>query len=139
MAAFFTELFRIDPDDVHSLLDPELERDDTTSLWLEHLGDLELVGLWESLPGAKPADTLMDELLSDPEAGVLIFTLPDDFLDSIESVRDADIGATAQQWGRMQELSHWKDSDLAQVIRDIRTLVREARASGQMVVQLGEV
>ncbi len=47
MAAFFTELFRIDPADAESLLDPELERDPDTSLWLRNLGDLELVGLWE--------------------------------------------------------------------------------------------
>ncbi len=139
MAAFFTELFRIDPSDAESLLDPELERDSESSLWLRNLGDLELVGLWESLPNAQPDGTLMADVLSDPESEKLVFSLPDNFVSSIESVSDDQVDMIVEKWSEMEELSGWELSELAQVVRDVRSLVREARANKQIVVQLAEM
>ena len=136
MAAFFTELFRVEKSNVESLFDPELERDPATSLWLRHLGDLELVGLWESLPDARSEGTLMADVLADDGGEQLVFSLPDNFIDSIDSISGGDVDAVVGRWAEMEELADSQSSDLAQVVGDIRSLVRNAKANHQIVVQL---
>ena len=81
----------------------------------------------------------MGDLLSDPEAGQLVLSLPDDFLDCIASLREDDVAGTAETWSRMDELTDWEPHQLAQVIRDLRALVGDARAHHQVVVQLSEL
>ena len=79
MAAFFTEFVRINRDAVDSLLDPELERSQDTSLWLDHIGDLELVSLWDFLPNSTASDdTLMEDLISPHDGEILVFSTPDE-------------------------------------------------------------
>ena len=56
MAAVFTELFRVAPDDLDSLTDPELEPNPDTSIWLRGLGDLELVGYGNYFLGLSPPE-----------------------------------------------------------------------------------
>jgi len=116
--------------------DPELERDEATSLWLRNLGDLELVGLWESLPGASSTGTLMDDVVSAGDGEAIIFSLPENFLDAITAIEEAAVAKVAAAWSKIDGLAAWNLSDLADVIRNIRRLVREARANDQVVVQL---
>ncbi|PHS03242.1 MAG: hypothetical protein COA78_18715 [Blastopirellula sp.] len=137
MAAFFTELFRVDPADVESLLAPELERNDDTSLWLRNLGDLELVELWESLPNSESDGTLMSDVAAAGES--LVFTLPENFITSIRDLADADIQSIADNWALMDELVSWQVSDLVDVIRRIRGFIRDAGKDNQIVVQLAEM
>lgn len=137
MAAFFTEFFRVAPANVESLFDPELERRDDSSLWLRSLGDLELVGLWEVLPNSEPDGTLMGNVVA---AGTsLVFSIPDDFASSIHELTDDNVQSVAQNWARMDGLSSWQVADLAEVICNIRTLVRAAKEDQQIIVQLAEI
>ena len=91
MATVLTELFRVAPRDLDSLADPELEPKAETSIWLRGLGDLELVALWELLPGAESNGTLMADLLSEPDAEVVLMSVPDNFLQCVRDLPDGDI------------------------------------------------
>ncbi|QDU98568.1 hypothetical protein [Lignipirellula cremea] len=139
MAAFFTELFRVAPDKVSSLLDPELERDPETSLWLKNIGEMELVGLWESLTNTESDGTMIQDILSDEDADAMLFSLPPEFLEAIAAVTDDKVDSIAEQWQETDEVAHWDQADLAQVIRDIRNLVQAANANNQIVVELADM
>ena len=137
MAAFFTELFRIDPAEIESLLDPELERNEEDSLWLRNLGDLELVGLWDVLPNAESDGTLMAEMLAADAA--LVIGLPENFVTAMSNLADDQVAHVARQWSQMDEMDSWKVSDLEDIIRRIRKLIHDAQANNQIVVQLAEM
>jgi len=135
MAAFFTELFRVDPADVDSLADPELEPNPETSIWLRHIGDLELVGLWELLPGAESDGTLMAEPLTETDAECVVLSIPSNFLQCVRELPESDIPGIIQRWNEMEELSHWTSENLTQLFISLRNLVSDAHAAGQVVVQ----
>ena len=138
MAALTTELYRISPEELDNLLDPELEPDSESSIWLRGLGDLELVGLWEVLPGAKSDGTLMAELLSDEEAEVLLLRVPDNFLQCIRDLSPEQIPDVAAKWRQIEEVSDWSADDLIQPIQEIQKLAIDAASRGQLVVQRSE-
>jgi len=137
MAAFFTELFRVEPANVESLFDPQLERGNDSSLWLRNLGDLELVGLWNALPNSDPDATMLGNVVAAGPA--LAFSLPEDFVNSIHELTDDSIQTVAQNWRKMDELASCPVADLAEAICNVRTLVRDARRDQQIVVQLAEM
>ena len=139
MAAFFTELFRIKPDEAETLLNSDLDREAIPSLWVRSMGDLELVGLWESLPNGESEGTLLAEPLSDLDADQIVTKLPDGFAYCISALHDEEVDEVAEQWSKMEELKHWDLPDLIQVVRDIQILVRDAEANGEIVVQFFEV
>jgi hypothetical protein len=138
MAALFTELFRVSPDALDTLLDPELEPDPETSIWLRGLGDLELVGLWETLPNAESDGTLMAEPLSDLEAEFVLLGVPDNFLQCIRSLTDAQIPDVVARWKQMDELASWSPEDLTQYVHDIRRIANDSATNNQLVVQRTE-
>lgn len=135
MAAVFTELFRVAAHDLDSLADPELEPNPETSIWLRGLGDVELVGLWELLPGAESDGTLIADLLSGPEAEVLLMSVPDNFLQCVRDLHDVDIPTVAQHWQTMEELADWSPEQLADSLVSLRKLALDAEAAGEIIVQ----
>ena len=138
MAALFTELYRVSPDALDTLLDPELESDPKFSIWLRGLGDIELVGLWEALPDAESDGTLMADPLSDLETECVLLGVPDNFLRCIRSVTDAQVPDVVAKWQQVDELSDWSPEDLTQYLNDIRRLANDAAANNQLVVQRTE-
>jgi hypothetical protein len=102
------------------------------------LGDLELVGLWESLPNAESDGTLMADPLSDLEAECVLLGVPDNFLQCIRSLTDAQIPDVVARWQQMDELSNWPPEDLTQYLNDIRELATDAATNNQLVVQRTE-
>ena len=140
MAAFFTEFVRINRDAVDSLLDPELERSQDTSLWLDHIGDLELVSLWDFLPNSTASDdTLMEDLISPHDGEILVFSTPDEFVNAIRDLNGDEIMDTAKKWSALDEMSHWELNELAGVIRDLQKFVQDAKTHNQIVVQVAEI
>ena len=135
MAALFTEIFRVSPDSLDALLDPELEPEPDTSIWLRGLGDLELVGLWETLPNAASEGTLMAEPLSDIDAECLLLRVPDNFLKCIRSLADAQIPEVVAKWQQMDELANSSAEGLTQYVTDIRRIATDAAANKELVVQ----
>ena len=136
MTAFFSELFRIEPSELESLLDPDLERTESNSLWLRSLGDLELVGLWESLPHSQAGDSLMGELLA--EDGALILSVPEDFLKALAQLNETHMETVSQKWQQSEEMAHWSIAELTDVLKRLHSFVCQAQASGQIIVQLAE-
>lgn len=135
MAAVYTELFRVSPEAVETLLDPELEIDPATSIWLRGLGDLELVALWESLPSAQSVGTLMSEPLTDVESECVLLKVPEDFLQAILKLTDEQIPEIVVNWQQTDELADWSLEDLTRYFRDIRKLAGDAAAQDELVVQ----
>lgn len=139
MAAFFTEFFRIESSELDFLYDPELERSNENSLWLQRIGDLELVGLWEVLPNADSDGTLMGDLLSDPESGVLIMGVPDNFITSLVEVDEEQLLGITEEWSKLEELRDWSLEDLLNVVRKLKSFFQEAKNHEQIIVQLAEL
>ena len=135
MAAVFTELFRVPPDDVGSLADPEFEPNAETSIYLRGLGDLELVGLWELLTGAESDGTLMSDLLSEPDAEVVLMSVPDNFLQCVRDLPDGEIATVMQRWQAMDELANWTPEQLADSFGSLRQLAKDAATAGEIIVQ----
>jgi len=138
MAALFTELYRVSADALDALLDPELEPDPETSIWLRGLGDLELVGLWETMPNAESDGTLLAEPLSDLEGECVLLGVPENFLHCIRSLTDAQVPEVVANWQRMDELADSSREALTQCVNDIRKLATDAAANNQLVVQRAE-
>ena len=135
MTAVFTELFRVAPDDLASLADPELEPNPETSIWLRGLGDLELVGLWELLPNAESDGTLMADLLSEPDAEVVLISIPDNFLQCVRDLPDSETPSVMQRWQSMDELADWSTEELAKSFRALLKLANDAIAASEIIVQ----
>jgi len=135
MAAVFTELYRVAPGDLDTLACPEFEPSRETTIWLRGLGDLELVGLWELLPGAESDGTLMADLLSEPDAEVVLMSVPVNFLHCVRDLPDGDIATVMQRWQRMDELADWTPEQLADSFFSLRQLVNDAATAGEIIVQ----
>ena len=100
------------------------------------LSEVSLATLGEILE-VGPYDELVARIGDGPqaesgEAGV--FSLPEEMRDALATTGDVD--AVAERWAGTEELSldGWEVSDAAEVLRDVATLARRARADGRAVL-----
>lgn len=139
MSALYTALHRVAPSEVDSLRNTELESAPETSIWLRGIGDLELVELWELLPGAQSEGTLMADVLDSPDAEIVLIAVPQNFLDCVRNLPESQILSIMEQWHEIDELSGRTHGQLAAAFADLRQLALAAHDAGQLVVQTAEI
>jgi len=144
MASFSTLLYIADPDDAETIgLDSDEDAAERwRSLWLRHLGDLELVRLGLIVASAPDelGGTLMAELLYQAgDEGPFVMRVPQDFVASIAKIPDSRIAEVAAAWNQFDELKHWKRQELVETVSNLREFFRAAVASGKSVLQVASL
>jgi len=99
MSAFYTQFFCADEQDFPKILDSG-QRDNFKSLWLDGLGDLELVCLWQALPDSDSGSSVMGAPVTPVDAEEFLLSTPTEFVNSILSVSEDDIQNVAIAWAK---------------------------------------
>ena len=126
MAAFYTLLYIADPADAEAVGCAEDAADRWPSVWLKHIGDLELVQLWSAVADLPPkSGTLMDDLVfQGGEEGPFVMRVPPAFVAALARVPEDHVPAIAAAWGRSEELADWQPEDLSGVVGELRAFCR---------------
>jgi len=139
VAAFDTLLYIADPADAEAVGCDEDAADRWPSVWLKHIGDLELVLLWSAVAdlSPEPGRTLMGDLLfQGGEDGPFVMRVPMPFVVALADLPAERVPAVAATWGGSEELADWRPEELAGVISELREFTQRAKASGQAVLQV---
>jgi hypothetical protein len=139
VAAFYTLLYIAAPADAEAVGCDEDAADRWPSVWLKHVGDLELVQLWSAVADLppEPGRTLMGDLLfQGGEDGPFVMRVPERFVAALASLEAERVPAIAAAWGRSEELADWRPEELAGVVGELREFAQRAVASGQAVLQV---
>jgi hypothetical protein len=142
MAAFYTLLYNAPLEAAEAIAFDEEAQDRWPSVWLKHIGDLELVALWEVIGGSPSASggTLMANLVfQGSEEGPFVMSVPPEFITAVASIPDHEASNVAATWGQIEELADWQKEELVSVLNDLRNFAKQALASGQPVLQIAEL
>lgn len=137
MASLFTEFVRVSEEEIPSI--DNFETNQGNSIWLRGLGDLELVGLWEILPGSQADGTLMADMLTEPDTVSVFMSVPNNFLECICNLDDAETPSILDRWRMMGELANCSKDQLGESLATLRDFAREAKAADEVVVQKFEL
>jgi hypothetical protein len=96
-----------------------------------------VMGKLEALLSGRP----YDEVVDDPRSGellamggdgeVLVLTVTEGLRDGLAEPRELD--GVAAAWAEAEELRGWDPADLAQVLRELHVLAREASSKGEQL------
>jgi hypothetical protein len=142
MAAFYTLLYIASAEDAEALAIEEDPQDRWPSLWLKHIGDLELVALWDLLTKepSGSAGTLMEDLLFQAsDEGPFVMGVPPEFVAAVAAISDRDAAKVASAWGETDELADWQQKDLERTLNELRQFARQAVASNCPVLQVADL
>ena len=142
MAAFYTLLYIADPADAVAVGCEEDAADRWPSLWLRHVGDLELVALWAALgnSASETEGTLMADLLFQAsDEGPFVMRVPPAFVAALAAIPAERIPEVASMWGQTEELADWQPAELTTVIEQLREFARRAVTSGKPMLQVANL
>lgn len=139
MAAFYTLLY-VAPITAAESIALDADEDAMNrypSAWLRHVGDEELVALWDILDAASNEGTLMGDLVyASPDGEVMVMTVPKEFVMALAA---ADLESVAQPWQSTELMQQWSQADVLAVLQDITALCKRALECGQPVLQVASL
>lgn len=107
------------------------------SAWLRHVGDEELVALWDILDNASNEGTLMGDLaFASPDGEVMVMPVPEEFVKAISAM---DLEPVAQQWRSTELMQEWSQADVLSVLQELRTLGKHSLDCGNPVLQVASL
>jgi hypothetical protein len=144
MAAFYTLFYIAPPEAAEAIAFDEDAIDRWPSVWLRHIGDLELVALWNVIDekSQESEGTLMADLIfQGSDEGPFVMRVPPEFIAAVASIPDDEAPDVATAWSRAAELPdwRWRQEEVTRLLNELRTFAQQALASGQPVLQVAEI
>lgn len=139
MAAFYTLLYVAPITDAESIAQDADEdaMNRYPSVFLRHIGDEELVALWDVLDAASNEGTLMGDLAyASPDGEVMVMALPKAFVMALAA---AALEPLAQQWRSAELMQQWAVADVLTILQDISALCKRSMECGQPVLQVASL
>lgn len=139
MAAFYTLLYIAEPADAEAVGCDDDVDDRWPSIWLKHIGDLELVHLWSvvaKLPQERGRNLMGDLLFQGGDEGPFVMRVPAEFVTAVANLSAEQMPEVAAEWGQIEELADWQPAELANIVSQLREFARRAVMSGKSVLQV---
>jgi hypothetical protein len=142
MAAFYTLLYVAPSEDAEAIAvdanEDAMER--YPNAWLQHIGDEELVALWDILEGEDNDGTLMGDLTyASPDGEVMVMPVPEQFVLAVANVPQADLGHLAEQWLSSHLMTQWAHADVLAVLTQLKDICRTSIETGHPLLQVGSI
>jgi len=139
MAAFYTLLYVAPITDAASIAidadEDAMER--YPNAWLRHIGDEELVALWDVLDTASSQETLMGDLAyASPDGEVMVMSVPATFVTALAA---ADLEPIAQRWQATELMGRWSEAEVVAVLQELAALCKRSVESGHPQLQVASL
>ena len=144
MAAFYTLFYIAPPEAAEAIAFDEEAIDRWPSIWLRHVGDLELVALWNVIDekAQESEVTLMADLIfQGSDEGPFVMRVPQQFIAAVASIPDDERRDVVAKWTHDAELPdwRWRQEEVTKLLQELRTFAQQAVASGQPVLQVARI
>lgn len=142
MAAFYTLLYVAPVEDAEAIAADVNEdaMDRYPSAWLRHIGDEELVALWDILDRESNEGTVMGDLAyASPDGEIMVMSVPKDFVVAVDNVAPVDLERVAQEWRTSELMGQWSLTDVLTVLGELKAICKRSVESGLPVLQVASI
>lgn len=142
MTAFYTLLYVAPSEDAEAIAvdadEDAMER--YPNAWLQHIGDEELVALWDILEGEDNDGTLMgDVAYASPDGEVMVMAVPERFVLAVANLPQADLEHLAERWLSSSLMVQWANADVLAVLTKLKDICRTSKDSGHPLLQVASI
>nr|CAP47753.1 putative integron gene cassette protein [uncultured bacterium] len=139
MSAFYTLLFVAPTSDAESIANDvdEDANERYPNAWLDHIGDLELIELWNILQPGVGAETLLDEMVfASPDGETVVVKVPVGFVEAVNSVSSNRVNDIATQWQASELMADWPLADVVGVFDELSAVCRKSVETATPLLQV---
>ncbi len=139
MSAFYTLIFVAPTSDAEMIaLDADEQANERyPNVWLDHIGDLELIELWNTLDSKVDAVTLLEDMVyASPDGEVIVVEVPPNFIEVVYRIPTSDMPRIVAQWRSSELMSDWSQPDLMDVFKELASLCKQSVESATPVLQV---
>ncbi len=139
MAAFYTLLYVAPSKDAEAIAIDANEdaAEQYPSCWLRHIGDEEIVALWDLIDAESNEGTIMGDMVyASPDGDVMVMTVPREFVHSLATVPEDALEELTDSWLSSELLTQWTRPDLRAVLNELKSICETAVETGLPVQQV---
>jgi hypothetical protein len=139
MSAFYTLLFVAPTSDAELIaLDTDEQSNQRyPNAWLNHIGDLELIELWNLLVSGTDAATLLEDMVyASPDGEVIVAEVPAAFIDAVNGIAASDMLKIVAQWRSSEIMTDWSQPDLLAVFNALSIICKQSADTTTPVLQV---